>query len=146
MAKPKSDGRLVFVWQGADYPLVPAGDYQAVCTGWQGPVWVRRYRRWSLRLEFTLFSDGQCVSAFFNLGNSKRGIHIGRRSRFYRAWCLANGEPPRKGQQMALETFLDEGLLYWVRVADAKTDENDEAKPDAMIYSRVTDLLRVERK
>lgn len=97
-------------------------------------------------MEFCLLSEDLCVSAFFNMGGNKRHCDIGRRSRFYAVWCLANGEPPRKGQQMALETFTDEGLLYLVRVADAVKDAKDEAKPAALIYSRVTEVLGVERK
>jgi hypothetical protein len=143
-SKPQNSPALV--WQGADYPRVPPGDYQAVCTGWQGPEWIKRYRRWSFRAEFCLLSEGECVSAFFNMGNNKRGAHVGRRSRFYAFWCLANGEPPRKGQQMAWEVLTDDGLLYWVRVADKVQDEKDETKPDALVYSAVTEVLRVERK
>jgi hypothetical protein len=47
---------------------------------------------------------------------------------------------------MAFETFTDAGLLYLVRVADADTDGNNEIKPDALIYSRVTKILKVEWK
>jgi hypothetical protein len=45
---------------------------------------------------------------------------------------------------MTLETFTEEGLLYTVRVADALKDGKDEAKPDALVYSRVTEVLKVE--
>ena len=146
MAKSRKDVPPALAWQGADYPAVEPGDYQAVCTGWQGPEWVRRFRRWSLRLEFCLLAEGQCVSAFFALGNDKQKPRIGRRMRFYATWCLANGEPPRKGQRMSLETFRDAGLLYWVRVEYATKDEHDQTKPEPMIYSRVIEVLRVERK
>src|ERR1017187_9699885 len=104
-------------WEGADLPRIPPGEYRAVCVGWQGPEWVRAYRRWSLRLEFSLLTDGTLVSAFFNLGCDAEEPHIGRRSRFYAAWCIANGEAPRRGQRMAWETLADPELLYLVRVA-----------------------------
>ncbi|MGH7870121.1 MAG: hypothetical protein ACREP9_21395 [Candidatus Dormibacteraceae bacterium] len=144
MAKETS-GSPGLIWRGADLPRIAPGDYQAVCTSWQGPEWVKAYRRWSLRVEFCLLSEDQCVSAFFNMGNDRRGPDIGRRSRFYAVWSLANGEPPRKGQQMALEVLTDEGLTYLVRVADALKDGKDEIKPDVLVYSRVTEVLKVER-
>jgi hypothetical protein len=134
------------VWQGVDLPRVSPGDYQAVCVGWQGPEWCRAFRRWSLRLEYSLLTDATLVSAFLNLGSDPETTHIGRRSRFYAVWCLANGEAPRKGQQMTLETFTDPSLLYLVRVADCVKDGKDAAKPDALIYSRVTEILRIERR
>lgn len=134
------------VWQGADLPRVAPGDYEAVCTGWQGPEWLRTYHRWSIRLEFSLLSEGQSVSAFFNLdGSEKAPLPPGRRSRFYAVWCLANGEAPRRGQEMALGVFTEAGLLYLVRVADAVKDGKNEIKPDALVYSRVTEVLRVTR-
>jgi hypothetical protein len=133
-------------WEGVDLPRVIPGDYRAVCVAWQGPEWVRAFRRWSLRLEFSLLADGTLVSGFYNLGSETTGPRIGRRSRFYAVWSQANGEAPRKGQRMTLETFTEEGLLYTVRVADAAKDEQATEKPDALVYSRITDVLRIERK
>ncbi len=46
---------------------------------------------------------------------------------------------------MPLETFTEPGLLYTVRVADIVKDEKAADKPDAMIYSCVTEILKVER-
>ncbi|MDP9051231.1 MAG: hypothetical protein M3O31_11020 [Acidobacteriota bacterium] len=131
-------------WQGVDLPRVPPGDYQAVCVGWQGPEWCKAFRRWSLRLEFSLLTDGTLVSAFYNMGSDVTKPHVGRRSRFYAAWCLANGEMPRKGQQMTLETFTEPGLLYVVCVEDSLKDGKDADKPEALRYSRVSDILRIE--
>jgi hypothetical protein len=136
---------LSLTWQGVDLPRVSPGDYQAVCVGWQGPEWCRAFRRWSLRLEFSLLAENVCLSAFFNMGSDAAGPHIGRRSRFYAVWSMANGEAPRKGQQMALEAFTDPALLYLVRVADCAKDGKDTAKPNALIYSRVTEILKIER-
>jgi hypothetical protein len=132
-------------WQGADLPRVSPGDYQAVCVGWQGPQWIRAFRRWSIRLEFSLLEDGTLVSAFFNLGSDLEEPHIGRRTRYYMVWCLANGEAPHKGQQMLPSTFIEAGLMYLVRVADCLKDGKEEDKPDALVYSRVTEVLKVDR-
>jgi hypothetical protein len=92
-----------------------------------------------------LLAEGITVSAFYNFGNDPAKPRIGRRSRFYAVWSLANGEMPRKGQQMELGTFTDPALLYLVRVADATKDGKDAAKPDALVYSRVTEILKIER-
>jgi hypothetical protein len=142
----KSVGKpdLSLIWQGSDLPHVSPGDYQAVCVGWQGPQWVRTFRRWSLRLEFSLLSENICVSTFLNMGNDPAKPQIGRRSRFYSAWVLANEGAPRKGQAMSLEVFTDPSLVYLVRVADASKDGKDTVKPDAFVYSRIVEILRVE--
>jgi hypothetical protein len=135
-----------FIWQGVDLPRINPGDYKAVCSGWQGPAWLRFYKRWSLRLEFSLLDDGSLVSYFIGMGEDpKRAMPQGRRSNFYAAWTLANGEAPRKGQEMSLDAFKEPGLLYLVRVADSVKDGKDEEKPDAMRYSKVTKILNVER-
>jgi hypothetical protein len=59
---------------------------------------------------------------------------------------MAHGEPPRKGQRMTLDTFTEPGLIYTVRVANSIKDEKGGQKPGALVYSRITDVLRVERK
>jgi hypothetical protein len=46
---------------------------------------------------------------------------------------------------MTLETFTDPSLLYTVRVALAAKDAKGEDKPTALTYSRVTEILKVER-
>lgn len=132
------------IWEGVDLPRIPPGDYNATCIGWQGPEFVRAFRRWSLRLEFTLLDDGTSVSAFYNLGNDPTRPHPGRRSRFYAAWSQANGEPPRKGQRMTLDTFTEPVLLYTLRVVDAVKDERQKNKPDALVYSKVAEIVSVE--
>jgi len=137
---------LELTWEGVDLPRVAPGDYQAVCVGWQGPEWVRAFQRWSLRLEFSLLADGTSVSAFYNMGGDRNSKSYGRRSRFYSVWSQANGEPPRKGQKMTFEVFREEGLIYTVRVGNATKDEKQAEKPNALVYSRVTEVLRIERK
>jgi hypothetical protein len=133
------------VWEGVELPRVSPGEYQATCTGWQGPEFVRAFQRWSLRLEFALLDDGTRVSAFYNLGSDPARPRPGRRSRFYAAWSQANGEPPCKGQRMTPETFTEPGLFYTLQVADAVKDESQKRKPDALVYSRVVNILRIDR-
>jgi hypothetical protein len=134
------------VWEGVDLPRIPPGEYRAACVDWQGPEFVRAFQRWSLRLEFALLDDGTLVSAFYNLGSDPARPRAGRRSRYYGAWSQANGEPPRKRQEMAPESFTEPGLLYTLQVADALKDEGQNEKPDALVYSRVVNILRVDRR
>lgn len=133
------------VWKGDTYARVPPGIYQAACTGWQGPEWVLNFRRWSLRLNFALLDGEAEVSAFLNLGSDPKRKSYGRRSKFFKAWCQANGETPLKGQRLVFSAFTEPGLLYTVRVADAGKDEHQEDKPDVLVYSKVTEIVRVER-
>jgi hypothetical protein len=132
------------VWEGVDLPRIPPGEYRAACVDWQGPEFVRAFQRWSVRLEFAILDDGTLVSAFYNLGSDPARPRAGRRSRYFAAWTQANGEPPRKGQKIAPETFAEPGLLYTLQVADAVKDEAQKRKPDALVYSRVVNILRVE--
>lgn len=140
-----SKGGPNLVWDGVDLPRIPPGDYQAVCIDWQGPEWCVAFWRWSLRLEFSLLDCGTLVSYFLNFGNESKPRIQGRRSKFYKSWSLANGEPPRKGQDMTLGTFIDSSLIYLVTVADCTADAKEGKKASALVYSRVTEILRVER-
>jgi len=106
---------------------------------------VKRYRRWSIRLEFSLLDEAIEVSAFFNLGANPDEPFIGRRSRYFEAWSQTNGGPPKNGQRMTPATFIDPTLLYTVRVEDATKDSDEQEKPDALVYSRVTKILKVEQ-
>jgi hypothetical protein len=80
------------VWRGPDYPVLSAGVYTVRAVRYQGPEWVRSFRRWSVRLEFALVHESVSVSAFFNLGDDPNGYRVGRQSRFYKAWVIANGD------------------------------------------------------
>jgi hypothetical protein len=43
------------------------------------------------------------------------------------------------------ETFTEPGLIYTLRVGDAVKDEHQVEKPDALVYSKAKQILRVER-
>lgn len=132
------------IWRGPDYPVLSAGVYTVTAVRYQGPEWLRSYRRWSIRLEFALVHESVSVSAFFNLGDDPNGIRIGRQSRFYKAWVIANGEHPRKGQRMDLDVFL-EGQFFQVVVADSGKDAERKNKNPAEVYSIVTQILSAVR-
>lgn len=129
------------VWRGPDYPLLDPGKYIVRGVKVQGPEWVRSFQRWSLRIEFALVSEPGLVSAFFNLGPDKATKSIGRQSRYFRAWAIANGGPPSRGQEMSADVFLD-GQFFEVQVEHCDTDARGEPKQRAEIYSRITRLIR----
>lgn len=143
----KASGRNVPipVWDGAEYQRIPPGRNNAVAVRVQGPEWVYAYKRWSLMVEFELLGESPMVRvcAFFNMGRDERKPKAGRRSRYYAAWTIANGEPPRKKQAMDPKVFV-QGQVYLIEVADCAKDSENEAKPECQVYSRVTKILSVE--
>ncbi len=138
------DREKALVWKGPEYPILTPGIYTAAASKLQGPEWVRSFHRWSLRIEFTLMGDAGTVSAFFNFGSAPEGPHIGRQSRYYKAWVLANGGHPMKGEKMAPGVFL-ENMIFELEVADCNRDDEGKPKPNAEVYSRVTRIVSVTR-
>ena len=133
------------VWQGASYARVSEGRYQAVAVRHQGPEWIRPFVRWSLLVEFELLDDSAAkVCAFYNFGNDKHRPKIGRRSNYFKAWTLANGELPRKGQVMSPDVFM-EGQVFTIEVKDSTRNSSEEDKTAAEIYSRVVEIVSVDR-
>ena len=92
---------------GAEYPLIAPGTRTLLC------VAAKIYRHpglpdhpWKCQLEF---SDGldelPHLFGFLNLGTGPKP-HAGRTSRYWAAWCLANGGPPKKRQTMSSRSAL----------------------------------------
>lgn len=127
-------------WDGPEYVRVPPGPYDAVVTRHQGPEWVRRFRRWSLMVEFELLSESKRVCAFFNMGSNPERPRAGPQSRYFLAWTLANGERPRPKQKLDPSVFLD-GQIFKVEVEDSQADADGQQKDESLIYSRVRAVL-----
>lgn len=141
----KNESRTpVPIWTGADYARVPEGRYQAIAVRHQGPDWTRKFQRWSMLVEFELLDDGARVCAFYNFGNDRNAAQVLRRGNYFKAWTLANGEMPRKGQPMSPDVFLD-GQVYTVEVRDNRRDAAEKEKADAEIYSVVSEIIAVDR-
>ncbi|CAN5554097.1 hypothetical protein BH10ACI4_BH10ACI4_33770 [soil metagenome] len=138
------DHQKGLTWHGPEYPVLTPGIYTGVAAKFQGPEWVRSFRRWSLRLEFALMDEAVPVSAFFNFGNVPEGPRVGRQSRYYKAWTLANGEHPTKGQKMTPAVFL-EGQIFEVEVAHCSRDNEGKSKQSAEVYSRIVRIVSVTR-
>jgi hypothetical protein len=134
----------LLVWEGADYPRMEPGRHLVRGLKVQGPEWVRAFSRWSIRIEFATVHEPGGVSAFFNLGSDRTKQHIGRQSKYFQAWTLANGGMPQKGEQMSPDVFLD-GQFFWVTVEDCLRKTDGTEKADAEVYSRIVKFHSVER-
>jgi hypothetical protein len=144
-SSPMRRATPALIWGGADRPRIPSGEYTARCTGHQGPHWVIAFGRWGLRLEFVLDPDEQIVSAFYPLGEDRAAPKIGVRSKFYKDWVRANGGPPRHGQAMSPEVFVNPEIGFMVHVSDAVKDGENSVKDDALVYSRIDKIIEVKR-
>lgn len=143
---PVSSPVLLPVCDRDPYHRVAPGLYAAVAVRVQGPEWVQPYRRWSLLIEFELLGerDEVLVCAFFNMGNNPKGPRPGRQSRYFRAWTIANGEQPRKGQVMDPAVFRD-GQQFEIEVVDGNKDMDNKVKTDAEVYSKVSRIHSARR-
>jgi hypothetical protein len=81
------------------------------------------------------------VVLFLNLGEDKKPK---RGSDFFRAWTLANGELPKKGQTMSYDIFLDD-QIYEIEVVDAVVDPDGRQKSEVEVYSKVKRIVSVLR-
>jgi hypothetical protein len=132
------------VWEGVEYPRMEPGRYLVRGLKVQGPQWVRAFSRWCLRIEFATVHELGGVSAFFNLGSDRLKQYIGRQSKYFHAWTIANGGLPRKGEEMSPDVFL-EGQFFWVTVEDSNRKTDGTEKTDAEVYSRIAKFHSAER-
>lgn len=130
-----------WVWDGVPFARVRPGIYDAVGVNLQGPEFVRRYQRWSVRVGFQLLTEDVEVSAYFNFGRGEAPRFL-RAGRFVEAWTIANGGPPLKGECMDAAIFLESGRMFTVQVEDARIDPNRAPKAEEQIYSRVKRIVR----
>jgi len=125
------------VFEGGEYARIRSGEYDAQC------VFARSYhdpgfRAWKTLLRFRIIDSGQEVCGFFNLGRRPKP-HVGRRSRYWAAWTLANGAPPRKRQVMTARVFR--GKVFRVKVEDVTRSGDGKRHSKSAIYSTVKDVL-----
>jgi hypothetical protein len=98
-----------------------------------------------MRLQFTLDPDEQQVSIFYSFGENKDSPKIGTRSKYFKDWVRVNGGPPKHGQKMTPESFLNPDMSFTVRVSDSEKDGEGKVKDDALVYSRIDRILEVKR-
>lgn len=129
-----------FTYMGPQYPRLEPGVYLARGVHVDGPVWLKKYRRWSLRVEYALATQEIAVSAFYNLGNDPSGWSVPRNGNYARDWAVVNGGRPFPRQEMSPEVFLD-GKFLEVKVDDCGGSEDGGTKHEAQVYSVVKKVL-----
>jgi len=131
------------VWDKDPYPVTEDGMLLVRVVAVQGPEWIRNFQRWSVRLECAGVFEAVSLSLFLNLGGNQAGPSVpGRQSKFYQHWSMANGGPPKKGQAMSFEVFLDR--FFMAKVERATKDSKGEAKSEDEVYSRISHFVRRE--
>jgi hypothetical protein len=130
------------IWTGQDYARIAPGRYSAAAVRIIAPQYLRSWKRWSMGVCFRPFSEPDAeVVLFLNLGEDMKPK---RASGFFRAWTMANGELPKKGQKMDSSVFLED-QIYEIEVVDAAADSTGERKANAEIYSKVKRIICVSR-
>src|SRR5271170_2147571 len=129
------------VWHGAEYSRVPPGTYTALATKIQGPQWCHAFRRYSFMVEFELLGESGStrVCLFLNLGSDPKKPP-GRMSNFYKAWTVANGDHPKKGQRMDFEVFT-QGQIYEIEIGLVGHDSEQRVKSGDEKYSTVRRII-----
>ena len=140
MAKTQA-GFTAPIWRGAEYSRVAPRNYTAFATRIQGPEWCLQFQRYSLLVEFELMSepDSVRVCLFLNMGSDPRKPP-GRQSNFYKAWTIANGDMPKRGEAMCFDVFL-RGQTYEIEVEDVLRNSKQGLKGEPEVYSRARQIL-----
>jgi hypothetical protein len=125
------------VFAGAEYPRIEPGRYSAQCV--HAKVYFDPgFRTWKALLRYRLIDGGQEVYGFFNLGRGE-SPNAGRRSRYWKAWTLANGEPPGKRQIMTARVFR--GKVFLVELSDVTQTGDGKRHHVSAFYSTVKDVI-----
>ena len=128
------------LFHGAEYARIAPGKYSAQCVHakiYRDPG----FRTWKALLRFRLIEGGQEIYGFLNLGRGPTP-HAGRRSRYWQAWTLASGAPPRKRQTMTARVFR--GKVFLVEVSDVTQTGDGKPHHPSAIYSTVKGIIERE--
>lgn len=139
MRNPNESHLPVPVCNAEPYARYPAGEYQVRAYGsriYQDP----RFRAWKLRIDFHFLTDNGTVSKFYHLGTGTKPI-VGRGSEYRRAWVIATGRQPDKGEELSPGVFI--GSIFKVTIGDNRKRHDGRDHPDAEIYSTVKEILGV---
>jgi hypothetical protein len=139
---PEKTSEFAPVCDENPYPLLKPGKYAAQSVHariYRDP----QFRRWTVMIRFQLLASGglACVGqvcGFFNLGQDENP-RAGRRSRYWRAWVIANGAQPRKRQVLSPRVF--KGKIFEVEIETVRHGQDGREHPIAMQYSTVREIL-----
>jgi hypothetical protein len=116
--KQRSIGEREAQPEHATYPRVQPGDYLARCCVAK-IHFDRAFERWVCLLKFAVLNSGgekiAEVPQWYALGSRKEKPFVGRRSKYWKAWCAANGRPPTRGDRMFPKVFRGRFMRVLVR-------------------------------
>src|SRR5574337_259617 len=122
-------------------PVLPEGEYEAVCTGAEIVELYKFGRSRKLFLHFQVYGGKHAgVRLFLPMTAPAKGDKIGRGSKLYANYLIANGHPPGRRDRVSLKVF--KARLFRVKVKTVcPTFENGRLKPERFHYSIISELL-----
>jgi hypothetical protein len=137
--KKKESSEVHISWTQRDH--IEPGDYPAFSQAakiYRDPM----FKRWVCSVSFAVTDDSLTnvvarLSWFLNLGRAE-SPHAGRRSKFWAAYCLANGGHPPSRADRKLSSRIFEHRQCTVTVADVARDFSGMTTSAETTYSIVT--------
>lgn len=121
------------------FPLLPEGSYSAVAVGAKH---VTIFKRPMMFVWFQLLDEGvQGVRLFASFRLPPHG-HMRPSSRYYRAWTLATGRKPIRGDRLSPRVFLRRAFRVMVRTV--RTDRQQRPLTPQNYYSIIDTILAAE--
>jgi hypothetical protein len=138
---PKADAAFdgpVFATE--DTALIPDGEYLAQCVDYK-VVKLKVWKRAGLRLEFRLLigqePSGVTLNCYVNYPEK-----IGRASRYFLFWCIANGGAPSRKAKMSPCVFKNH--IFKVRTRTVTKNNMQQVLPACALYSVVHEILELQ--
>lgn len=122
-------------------PVLPDGEYEAVCTSAEVVEFYKFGRARKLFLHFQIYSGEHAgTRLFLPMTAPATGEKVGRGSKLYANYLIANGHPPGRRDRISLKVF--KGRLFRVMIKTVSpTFENGRLKPERFHYSIISELL-----
>jgi hypothetical protein len=101
------------------------------------------FQRWVCAVQFDILNDSLIdviarLTWYLNL-SSKDGPRVGRRGKYWNAWIMANGGPPKRSDRLSPQVFV--GRYAVVLVDDTQRDFEQVTNPQNA-YSVVREVLK----
>jgi hypothetical protein len=128
------------IFDTEDAALIPNGDYIAQCVDYEATksrIWNRRI----LRLQFKLL-DGQKYSGFILSCYVNYPEKIGRASKYFLFWCIANGGVPSRKGRMNPRVFKDH--IFKIRTRMVEKNNRQQPLPAYAHYSVIDEILELQ--
>lgn len=121
--------------------VLPEGEYEVVCTGAEIIELYKFGRARKLFLHFQVYGgEHNGTRLFLPMTAPAKGEKMGRGSKLYANYMIANGSPPARRDRVSLKVF--KGRVFQVRVKTVcPAFESGKLKPESFHYSIVAELL-----